>query len=191
MDNRGKTVKAFEVILIQPDGTESKEGYTGVKGKFFDVIVENKSAEPITLHWHGLIVPNDQDGVPGVTQTLIQPGEKRPFKYKLVQSGTYWMHSHEGFQEQQQLSAPYIIYESEQQKNNEQDVVMFMKDFTYQSPQAIFNKLRNAPMPAIQTDSTKNMAGGKPVKAKADYNDVDYDAYITNKKRSQNQISIM
>lgn len=65
LDSQGKTVNAFEVVLIQPDRTESKEGYTGVKGDWFDVIVENKSAEPITLHWHGLIVPNDQDGVPG------------------------------------------------------------------------------------------------------------------------------
>lgn len=182
LDSQGKTVNAFEVVLIQPDGTESKEGYTSVKGDWFDVIVENKSAEPITLHWHGLIVPNDQDGVPGVTQTLIQPGEKRPYKYKLVQSGTYWMHSHEGFQEQQQLSAPFVIYESEQQKNSEQDVVMFMKDFTYQDPQAIFNKLRNTKMPAMQMDNMQNGAGMQMMKGSADYNDVNYDAYITNKK---------
>lgn len=174
LDNQGKAVNAFDIVIIKPDGTQSKEGYFGVKGEMFDVLVVNKSAEPTTIHWHGLIVPNDQDGVPNVTQTLIQPGESRPYRYKLLQSGTYWMHSHYSFQEQQQLSAPLIIYEPDDKKNVAQDVIMFMTDFTYQDPKAIFKKLRNTKMP--------NMQNGMSMKGTADYNDVSYDAYLTNKR---------
>lgn len=138
-------------------------------------MVVNKTTSPITIHWHGLIVPNDQDGVPGVTQTLIQPGESRPYHYKLVQSGTYWMHSHEGFQEQQQLSAPFIIYEKKDDKK-EQEIIMFLQDFTYQDPNKLFQKLRETKMP-----TGMNMASGMSTKGGADYNDIHYDAFLTNK----------
>src|ERR1700735_3147152 len=65
----GKTATAF--IIEQPDGTW---GFHGMKGQYFDAIVKNQTDTPTTIHWHGLIVPNNQDGVPGVTQPLIPPG---------------------------------------------------------------------------------------------------------------------
>lgn len=188
LDGKGKTAKAFDVLFIHPDGSTSREGYFGVKGQLFNVMLVNKTAEPITLHWHGLIVPNDQDGVPGVTQTPIQPGESRPYQYKLVQSGTYWMHSHEGFQEQQQLSAPFIIYEPGN-PHHEQEIIMFLQDFTYQDPNKIFQKLRSTNMTMQKnsmnmqnsTNMKMSMPTGMTMGDNADYNDIDYDAFLTNK----------
>tara|TARA_Y100001001_G_C8015983_1_gene311827 strand:- start:299 stop:1783 length:1485 start_codon:yes stop_codon:yes gene_type:complete len=176
VDNKGQKVKAFEILFVQPDGSVNKKGYFGVKGELFNVIVENKSSESITIHWHGLIVPNNQDGVPNVTQLLIRPGEKKAYKYRLLQSGTYWMHSHQGLQEQQQLSAPLIIYESKTKDQKIQDIVMFLEDFTYKDPYVLFANLRNTKMKKSMSSKRKQQ----------DYNDVTYDAYLTNKRSLSN-----
>ncbi|WED43292.1 multicopper oxidase family protein [Legionella cardiaca] len=181
VDGKGKAVKAFDIRFIHPDGSISKEGYFGTKGEQFNVIVVNKTAEPITIHWHGLIVPNNQDGVPDVTQIPIKPGKSYPYQYKLVQSGTYWMHSHVGFQEQQQLAAPFIIYESGKTSKN-QEIIMFLEDFTYHDPAKIFEKLRKTSMPAMENmDMQSSMKIPHNMSMKSDYNDVDYDAFLTNK----------
>ena len=64
---------------------------------------------PTSIHWHGLILPSGQDGVAFITQFPLFPGQKYHFQFPLVQSGTYWMHSHFNLQEQSLLSAPLII----------------------------------------------------------------------------------
>ena len=70
-----------------------KEGDTAV------IHVTNNLDEPTSIHWHGLILPFNQDGVPGISFPGIQPGETFTYKFPVVQSGTYWYHSHSGFQE--------------------------------------------------------------------------------------------
>jgi L-ascorbate oxidase len=70
-----------------------KEGDTAV------IRVTNNLDEPTSIHWHGLILPFNQDGVPGISFPGIQPGETFTYKFPIVQSGTYWYHSHSGFQE--------------------------------------------------------------------------------------------
>ncbi|OCH98003.1 copper oxidase [Legionella jamestowniensis] len=188
LNEKSKATKAFELLFINPDGSTTKEGYFGTKGELFNVLVVNKTAEPITIHWHGLILPNPQDGVPGVTQTPIKPGESRPYQYKLVQSGTYWMHSHEGFQEQQQLSAPFIIYDSDKKNHDTEEVIMFLEDFTYQNPWKLFKTLRNAKVPVekISKPNDKNRQSTMSMKMDTDYNDIDYDAFLTNKTTLEN-----
>ncbi|MAZ39229.1 MAG: copper oxidase [Legionellales bacterium] len=176
VDNKGKKAKAFELVFVQPDGSTNTKGYYGVKNELFDVIVENKSSEAITIHWHGLIVPNNQDGVPNITQLPIEPGEKKAYKYRLVQSGTYWMHSHQRLQEQQQLSAPLIIYESKDKNPKVQDIVMFLEDFTYKNPYVLFTNLRDTKMEKMKSSEDKQK----------DLNDINYDAYLTNKRSLSN-----
>ncbi len=73
------------------------------------VRVTNQLREITGIHWHGLLVPNDQDGVPGVTFPGIQPGETFTYRFKLRQSGTYWYHSHAALQEAAGYFAPLII----------------------------------------------------------------------------------
>jgi FtsP/CotA-like multicopper oxidase with cupredoxin domain len=170
VDGKGKKTKEFELVFTHPDGTKDTKGYFAKKGDMFNVLVENKTSIPITIHWHGLIVPSSQDGVPDVSQVLIEPGQNKSFYYRLLQSGTYWMHSHQKFQEQKQLSAPLIIYDEKDGYKGLQEVVMFLEDFTYKDPQTLFNNLRNAKMVMGQD------------KAGSDLNDVDYDAFLTNKK---------
>jgi FtsP/CotA-like multicopper oxidase with cupredoxin domain len=159
----GKETELFRIE--QPDGTW---GYHGVKGEDFDAIVKNQTDEPTVIHWHGIILPNNQDGTP-ITQPLIQPGKEYHYHFKFVQSGTYWMHSHYGLQIQKHLSAPLTISDGEEKKNKPQDVTLFLVDFSYKNPETILKDLK------------KGMKGiSMKMPASRDLSDVKYDAYLTN-----------
>ena len=164
----GKTVVAFGIE--QPDGTW---GYHGVKGQYFDAIVKNQTDIPTTIHWHGLIVPNNQDGVPDVSQPLIPPSGQYHYHFKLLQSGTYWMHSHYDLQIQQFLSAPFIISDPNE-KQDAKEVIMFLADYSHKSPQTIMRELHSM-------SNMANMSSTQP-----DLNDVTYDAYLTNYRTLKN-----
>jgi hypothetical protein len=69
--------------------------------------VSNRLEEPSSIHWHGLLLPFDMDGVPGVAFPGIGAQESFLYKFKVQQSGTYWYHSHSGFQEQLGLYGPF------------------------------------------------------------------------------------
>ena len=71
--------------------------------------VTNTLDEDSSIHWHGLLVPADQDGVPGFSFDGIKPGETFEYRFQVRQAGTYWYHSHSGGQEQQGVYAPMII----------------------------------------------------------------------------------
>ncbi|MEJ2646625.1 MAG: multicopper oxidase domain-containing protein, partial [Gammaproteobacteria bacterium] len=71
--------------------------------------VTNRLAVPTSIHWHGIILPNGMDGVPGLTYRGIMPGETFVYRFKVGQSGTYWYHSHSGFQEQTGIYGPIVI----------------------------------------------------------------------------------
>ncbi|MDC3418312.1 multicopper oxidase family protein [Aquibacillus salsiterrae] len=64
-------------------------------GETIDVTLENELPDPVTIHWHGLPVPNNMDGIPGVTQNAVKPGESFEYKFEADVPGTYWYHSHQ------------------------------------------------------------------------------------------------
>jgi FtsP/CotA-like multicopper oxidase with cupredoxin domain len=104
------------------------------KGDIFRVQVANHLAEPTSLHWHGLILPNLQDGVPGVTQAPLEPGALMYYEFPLVQAGTYWYHSHFGLQEQEGLAGPLIIDDPDEMRAYDHDVTLFLSDVLTGSP---------------------------------------------------------
>jgi CopA family copper-resistance protein len=69
------------------------------EGEEVTIHVKNNLSVPTSIHWHGLILPFNQDGVPNISFPGIKPGETFTYKFPIVQSGTYWFHSHSGFQE--------------------------------------------------------------------------------------------
>ena len=160
----GKTGKVYRIE--QDDGAL---GWSGTRGDRFKVAVDNTVAEPFSIHWHGIILPNGQDGVPYVTQPPIKPGERRLYDFPLVQAGTYWMHSHFGLQEQSMLTAPLIIREPPAAPEVKEVVVM-LNDFTTRDPSAILGDLRRG-----------SMAGTKTA-MKPDLTDVRYDALLANRR---------
>ena len=70
------------------------------EGDTAEIYLHNMLKEATSLHWHGVILPNQADGVPFLTTAKIRPGETHLYKFKIVQNGTYWYHSHSGLQEQ-------------------------------------------------------------------------------------------
>lgn len=78
-------------------------------GEQIRVDVDNQLPEPTSVHWHGLALRNDADGVPGVTQAPIEPGEHFVYQFTAPQPGTYWLHPHHGLQLDRGLYAPLIV----------------------------------------------------------------------------------
>lgn len=158
--------------ITQPDG---KWGLELEKSDPFDVYLYNKVGDPTSIHWHGLILPNNQDGVAFITQFALYPNQFYHYRFPLKQSGTYWMHSHLGLQEQKLLSAPLIIHDPEDVNIADQEVIVFLTDFSFKAPSVIFQNLRCRNYG--KEKSMTNMAS----KAKdQDLIDVNYDAYLTN-----------
>src|SRR5215469_14936643 len=132
----GRTAKV--ATLTQSNG---EQGYTPEKTKGFHVEVVNRLPVPTSIHWHGLVLPNLMDGVPFVTQDPIPPGGSRRYDFPLQQSGSYWMHSHYGLQEQQLLSAPMVIRSPMQSKVADTEFTVMISDFSYTTPQVILKGL--------------------------------------------------
>ena len=180
VNGKSKMVYTIE----QPDGTW---GYYGTKGQDFNVIVKNETDVPTGIHWHGLILPNAMDGVPGVTQAAIPPGGEYRYEYPLVQAGTYWMHSHMGLQIQDLMEAPFIISDPNDPYNKDQQVVIMFQDFTFKNPDAVFKELQSgAAMSGMNNMSQKHGAMQNMNDSKPDLNDVQYDAFLTNYQTLQN-----
>ncbi|MGR5987745.1 multicopper oxidase domain-containing protein [Bacillus sanguinis] len=86
----GKKVDAWTF-----DGTSPGTEIRVKQGERIVVNLKNELPEPVTIHWHGLDVPAAVDGVPGVTQNAIKPGETYTYAFNADQVGTYWYHSHQ------------------------------------------------------------------------------------------------
>jgi FtsP/CotA-like multicopper oxidase with cupredoxin domain len=137
--------KELTVIAIeQADGTQ---GYSPEKADGFHVEVVNQLKVPTSIHWHGLILPNLMDGVPFVTQDPIPPGNSFRYDFPLKQSGTYWMHSHYGLQEQLYNSAPLIIWTPEERAKADRQVVVMFSDFSFTPADQILKGLKSGMQP--------------------------------------------
>jgi CopA family copper-resistance protein len=105
--------------------------------------VTNRLDEDTSIHWHGLLVPSDQDGVPGLSFRGIRPGETFTYRYHVRQYGTYWYHSHSGFQEQRGHYAPIIIDPAGADPiAYDREHVVQLSDWTFTSPEAVFARLK-------------------------------------------------
>lgn len=151
------------------------------EGDMFRVTVNNRLAVPTSVHWHGLIVPNYMDGVPGVTQAPITPGASVFYEFPLRQSGTYWYHSHYELQEQTGLAGPLVIEALDEPHAYDRDVVIFLSDWLDQDPKTVVPQLRMQQPPTAATKMRKpgglGLPNGKPFET-----DVYYPGYLLNGK---------
>jgi FtsP/CotA-like multicopper oxidase with cupredoxin domain len=170
--------------IRQPNGSY---GLNTTVNTPFRVRVENQLDVPSLIHWHGLTPPWQQDGVPGVSGPPIAAGGTADYNFPLPFGGTFWMHSHQGLQEQTLLSAPLIIHDGRDQ-NDQQDIVLMLYDFNFTPPDQIFADLKKkgspsaaaSPAPAAQPAGMKPMVMAMGSSAKRDLNDVRYDAFLAN-----------
>src|SRR5258708_10906518 len=89
------------------------------EGDTAEIYVHNELKEETIIHWHGVILPNQYDGVSYLTTQPIAPGKTHLFKFPIVQNGTYWYHSHQGFQEQSGMYGLLIFRKREEHKVKE------------------------------------------------------------------------
>ena len=105
--------------------------------------VENALDEDSSIHWHGLILPFHMDGVPGVSFPGIKPRSTFTYEFPIVQSGTYWYHSHSGLQEQMGHYGPIVIDpEGTDPIASDREHVILLSDYSFMHPHKIFQKLK-------------------------------------------------
>ena len=105
--------------------------------------VTNRLRVPTSIHWHGIILPFDMDGVPGISFSGIAPGETFVYRFQVRQSGTYWYHAHSGYQEQTGLIGAMIIEPANGERIAvDRDHVVMLNDWTDDNPASIFARLK-------------------------------------------------
>lgn len=113
------------------------------EGDEVTIRVTNKLSVPTSIHWHGILLPYEMDGVPGISFKGIAPGETFVYRFKLRQSGTYWYHSHSGFQEMTGMYGALIVEPRTGEKHqSDQDHVIQLSDWTDEDPMSVFSKLK-------------------------------------------------
>ena len=113
------------------------------EGTTVNLRVTNRLRVPTSIHWHGIILPFQEDGVPGISFDGIAPGETFLYQFKVRQSGTYWYHSHSGFQEQTGLYGPLVIEPASPDRHpTDRDYVVMLNDWTDENPERIYAKLK-------------------------------------------------
>src|SRR5215470_1902840 len=152
-----------EVTVIAIEQADGTQGFSPEKTDGFHVEVVNQLPVPTSIHWHGLILPNLMDGVPFVTQDPIPPGGSHRYDFPLVQSGSYWMHSHYGLQEQQLLAAPMVIRSPAQSKVADAEFTVMLSDFSFTSPQDILKGLMGKTQAMKGKMQKKNMSDKRPM----------------------------
>jgi CopA family copper-resistance protein len=113
------------------------------EGDLITLRVSNHLSVPSSIHWHGLIVPADMDGVPGLSFDGISPGGSYVYRFRVNQAGTYWYHSHSRFQEQTGLYGPIIVTpRGAERHRTERDYVVLLSDWTDSDPEHIYRMLK-------------------------------------------------
>jgi CopA family copper-resistance protein len=116
------------------------------RGQRARIAVTNDLDEDTSIHWHGVLVPFQMDGVPGVSFPGIRPRSTFVYEFDVVQSGTYWYHSHSGLQEQVGHYGPLVIDPAERDPVvSDREYAVVLSDWSFLPPHAIFRKLKAQP----------------------------------------------
>jgi FtsP/CotA-like multicopper oxidase with cupredoxin domain len=189
----GKPARVFS--LIGPNGNP---GITLSPGERFHVDLVNEAGTSTIIHWHGQLPPWKQDGFPWPQTPPIPSGDTRSYDYAPI-AGTYWMHSHQGMQEQNLMTAPLVVRSAEDMRADRQEVVLMLHDFSFQTPEELLAGLTKSngsqsAMPKSGMGNNMNMGSGVTGAMNArtmdamnmatgmamDLNDIDYDAFLAN-----------
>jgi CopA family copper-resistance protein len=113
------------------------------EGETVTLRVSNRLSAPSSIHWHGIILPADMDGVPGLSFNGIGPGETYVYRFKVNQSGTYWYHSHSRFQEQVGLYGPIVVEPRQGERHRaDREHIVLLSEWTDLDPEHIYRTLK-------------------------------------------------
>src|SRR5690606_8661149 len=105
--------------------------------------VRNRLKETTSIHWHGILLPANMDGVPGLSFHGIEPDGTYVYTFKVRQNGTYWYHSHSGLQEQSAVYGPLVIDAKEPEPfSYDREHVVMLTDWTDEDPARVMAKLK-------------------------------------------------
>lgn len=161
--------------------------------------VHNQMDVETSIHWHGLLLPNRQDGVSYLTTPPIKAHSTHTFHFPIIQSGTYWYHSHTGLQEQRGVFGSIVIQPRIKKYSHVQDEVLVLSDWTNENPHEVLRTLKSGSeyyslkkkaMPslygAIKEKSLKAyLANAITMMPPMDISDVGYDAFLINGKKER------
>jgi FtsP/CotA-like multicopper oxidase with cupredoxin domain len=194
LDVNGKPAQVFGLT-----GPDAKPGITLSPVERFRVDLANEAGTSTIVHWHGQLPPWTQDGFPWPQTPPIAAGDTLSYDYAPI-PGTFWMHSHQGLQEQSLMTAPLIVHSAEDLRADRQEVVLMLHDFSFHTPEELLAGLIKAggdqtaiPGAGASTmdmgsesmgnmrmgsGSTGHMSMGSAMTM--DLNDVEYDAFLAN-----------
>lgn len=160
--------------------------------------VRNTMDAPTSIHWHGLLVPPGQDGVPFLSFPPIEPNSTFTYRFPIRQAGTYWYHSHTGLQEQLGVYGSIVIQPKKKRHSVSKEQVVLLSDWTDMNPNKVMRLLRRGSeamgvkkktaqslLGAIKTDKVGEFWKREAMRMPAmDLADVAYDAFLINGKQS-------
>jgi FtsP/CotA-like multicopper oxidase with cupredoxin domain len=135
LEVNGRAAKVF--------GLADEAGRPGLilaPGERFQVELANQTADHTIIHWHGQTPPWTQDGFPWPQTPPLAPASTRSYDYAPI-PGSYWMHSHHGLQEQSLMTAPLIVREASELREDRQEIVLMLHDFSFERPEALLADL--------------------------------------------------
>jgi FtsP/CotA-like multicopper oxidase with cupredoxin domain len=149
LEVNGRSAKVFG--LTGPDG---RPGIRLAADERFQVELVNKSGTRTLVHWHGQLPPWTEDGFPWPETPPIANGAVQPYDYAPI-PGTYWMHSHHDMQEQSLMTAPLIVHTAAELREDRQEVVLMLHDFTFRTAEEVLAGLTGTSVAAAQLMAQK------------------------------------
>ena len=132
-----KPVKAMTINNSIPGPTIEVD-----EGDIVQIRVHNRMDVETSIHWHGILLPNREDGVPYLTTPPIMPNSMHLFRFPIIQSGTYWYHSHTGLQEQRGVYGGIVIHSKEKKIHVDREYVLVLSDWTDEDPDEVMRTLK-------------------------------------------------
>jgi FtsP/CotA-like multicopper oxidase with cupredoxin domain len=201
----GKAANVFRLT-----DAAGRSGITLAPDERFHVDLVNECGRETIIHWHGQLPPWTQDGFPWPQTPPLAPAAVKSYNYAPI-PGTFWMHSHQGLQEQRLMTAPLIVHDAATVREDRQEVVLMLHDFSFKMPDellagltgktlasvhAMVRQTENVPAPGsnasgqTQSSGMQGMTmGGMPSMggmtmsgAAPDLSDTDYDAFLANER---------
>ncbi len=196
----GKKTVDFAIML---NGQIPAPTLEFTEGDIAEIVVTNRvENEELSVHWHGLLLPPEMDGVPYVTTPPIRTGESYTFRFPLRQFGTYWYHSHTATQEQKGVYGAFVVHPKSKKQYYDHEAVVVISDWTDENPDRIIKNLRkDGEYYAYKKNTVRSYWGALRAgelrtylanewmrMGGMDLSDVGYDAFLINGRRDSQLI---